>query len=264
LSLDGWIRGGSATNLHATRRQEAETIGRMWLMPPQQTLRFSSVEGQERSIRCALDAALFESFLADVPRWRDSEDLLHAAFNISGGQIEWLLRRMYRELRNPDFATPQVIEALAKQLTVDIIRTLKLRREDTAHYVGGLAPWRLRLIRKRLWSEEALPSLEELANLCDMTVRHLSRAFRSETGGTLGKHIEAAMVDRANRMLGSGMRVREVAKALGYGTSGSFGAAFRRATGLLPSEINANGGARARHVKSGARARNKHAPLLAG
>ena len=250
LSLDGWTRGGSATNVHAIRRPEAATIGRMWLMPPQQTLRFNSIEGQERSIRCALDAELFESFLADAPRWRDSEDLFHAAFNINGGQIEWLLRRMYREMRNPDFATQQVIEALAKQLTVDIIRTLKLRREDPTQYVGGLAPWRLRLIRKRLWSEEALPSLDELANLCDMTVRHLSRAFRSETGATLGKHIETAMVDRANRMLAGGMPVREVGKALGYATSGSFSAAFRRATGLLPSEISLAIGTRSRRAKS--------------
>jgi AraC family transcriptional regulator len=239
LLISGWVTGGSAKYLHAIRRQNAETIGRMWLVPPEQTLQFNSIEGHSRSIRCALDAELFESFLADAPRWRENEDLLHAAFNISGGQVEWLLRRMYRELRDPDFATPQIIETLAKQLTVEIIRTLKLRREDTTHYIGGLAPWRLRLIRNRLWSEEALPSLEELANLCDMTVRHLSRTFRAETGGSLGKHVETAMIDRANRMLGGGMPVREVATALGYATSGSFAAAFRRATGLLPSEVNA-------------------------
>ena len=74
-----------------------------------------------------------------------------------------------------------------------------------------------------------------------MTVRHLSRAFRSETGRTIGKQIEAVMVDRANRMLGNGTPVREVAVALGYATAGSFTAAFRRATGLLPSEVNAVG-----------------------
>jgi AraC family transcriptional regulator len=239
LLLSGRTMGGAARNLRSMRN-DGETIGRMWLVPPDQTLQFSSAEGQGRSIRCVLDADLFESFLADAPRWQDDEEF-RAAFNISGGQIEWLLRRMYRELRNPDFATLQVIETLAKQLTVEIIRALKLRREDTAFHVGGLAPWRLRLIDQRLRSEEGLPDLEELANLCDMTVRHLSRSFRSETGRTLGKHIEAAMVERASRMLRGGTPVRKVATALGYASPGSFATAFRRATGLLPSELNAIG-----------------------
>jgi AraC family transcriptional regulator len=221
----------------------------MMLVPPEQALQMNSIKGESRSIRCMLDAELFESFLADAPRWRDNDSSLHAALNISGGQIEWLLRRMYRELRQPDFATTQVVEALAKQLTVEIIRALKLRREVPADHVGGLAPWHLRLIRQRLSSEDALPNLDELANLCDMTVRHLSRAFRSETGQTIGKHIEAAMVDRANHMLGSGNSVRKVSLALGYATSGSFAAAFRRATGLLPSEVNSIG-----RLRGGARA----------
>jgi AraC family transcriptional regulator len=244
LSMSGWMKGGSAKNLHAIRRPEPETIGRMYLIPPQQTLRSNSIAGEARSIRCALDADLFERYLADAPRWRQNEDLLHAAFNISGGQIEWLLRRMYRELRSPDFATPEIIETLAKQLTVEVIRTLKLRREDNTPHTGGLAAWRLRLIRKRLAGEEALPSLKELANLCDMTVRHLSRAFRSETGTTIGRHVEAAMVLRANRMLSSGTPVREVAVSLGYATSGTFAAAFHRATGMLPSEVNPTGNMR--------------------
>jgi AraC family transcriptional regulator len=237
LSLSGRTAGGAARNLRSMRN-DGETIGRMWLVPPDQTLRFSSVEGQGRSIRCMLDADLFESFLEDAPRWQDDDASFRAAFNISSGQIEWLLRRMYRELRSPDFATLQVIETLAKQLTVEIIRALKLRRGDAGFNVGGLAPWRLRLIDQRLRSEEALPGLDDLANLCDMTVRHLSRSFRSETGRTLGKHIEAAMVDRASRMLRGGAPVRKVATELGYASPGSFATAFRRATGLLPSELN--------------------------
>ncbi len=249
LSLSGRLTGATAKNLHARRRNDSETLGRMMLVPPEQTLQMKSIEGYSRSIRCVLDAELFESFLADAPCWSGNDRSLHAALNISGGQIEWLLRRMYRELRHPDFATTQVIEALAKQLTVEIIRALDLRREDSAEHVGGLAPWHLRLIRQRLASEDALPNLEELANLCDMTVRHLSRAFRGETGKTIGKHIEIAMVDRANRMFEGGSSVREVALALGYASSGSFAAAFRRATGVLPSEVTSIGRLRLRSAR---------------
>jgi AraC family transcriptional regulator len=241
LLLSGRQTGARVTASRAFRQHDGEAMGRMMLVPPDQTLKIKSIEGQSRSIRCMLDAEMFEAFLADTPRWREDPDALHAALHIGGGQIEWLLRRMHRELRQPDFATSQVVEALAKQLTGEIVRALKPEGKVAAQHVGGMAPWRLRLIRQRLWSEAPLPNLEELAGLCDMTVRHLSRAFRSETGYTLGKHVEEAMVDRATAMLGAGKTVRDVAAALGYATSGSFTAAFRRATGLVPSEVGASG-----------------------
>lgn len=243
MLLSGHQTGRRVEHGRASGRRSEECAGRMMLVPPEQTLRVGSLEGQTRSIRCVLDKSLFEDFIADTPCWSEDEEALRAALHINGSEIEWLLRRMHRELRRPDFATPQVIEALAKQLTIEIVRALRSERKDAAPHVGGLAPWRLRRIRQRLWSDAPLPNLEELAEMCGMTVRHLSRAFRSETGQTLGKHVEAAMVDRATTMLSDGAPVREVAAALGYATSGSFAAAFRRATGLTPSQASA--GARA-------------------
>jgi AraC-like DNA-binding protein len=55
--------------------------------------------------------------------------------------------------------------------------------------------------------------LEEVAALCDITLRHLTRAFRTDTGQTLG-----------------------------YSHSGAFASAFRRATGVRPGEVKMAGG----------------------
>jgi AraC-like DNA-binding protein len=41
-------------------------------------------------------------------------------------------------------------------------------------------------------------------------------------------------------MLTAGASVRDVADSLGYATASSFTSAFRRATGLLPSDLKAN------------------------
>jgi AraC family transcriptional regulator len=105
-----------------------------------------------------------------------------------------------------------------------------------------LAPRHKRLIRERVTAQEPLPNRDELADMCDMTVRHLSRAFRTETGQTLGGYIDSVMVDRANAMLTAGAPVRDVAESLGYATPSSFTSAFRRATGLLPREVKAQRG----------------------
>lgn len=215
-----------------------ESLGRTYMIPPEQTIQCQSMDkGQSRSIRCAIDADLVDGFLGDRLCMAWSEASLRASLRIGGGQIEWLLRRMYREMQEPDFATVPMMETLAKQLAVEIIRKFKLRSADPGYHVGGLAPWRLQLIRERLRSERPLPGLSELADLCDMTVRHLSRAFRTETGQTLGRAVETAMVERAVAMMTAGVSVGDVALALGYSRSGSFASAFRRATGLLPREV---------------------------
>jgi AraC family transcriptional regulator len=159
--------------------------------------------------------------------WDWSRVSLHQTHNLGGGQIEWLLRRMYREISQPDFATVSVIEALAKQLSVEILRKFCPPRAERSEYSGGLSPRHKRTIRERLTSQKPLPDREELADLCDMSVRHLSRAFRTETGQTLGGYIDAVMADRANAMLTAGA------------TASGFASAFRRATGLLPSDVKA-------------------------
>jgi AraC family transcriptional regulator len=239
------VVGGTARNLSGSGKPEH--VGRMWLVPPEQSMQIVFPnEGVARSIRCLLDAELFEPFLQNSPSWRGNEDAIREAFHLSGGQIEWLLRRMHRELHDPDFATGPIVESLAKQLAGEIVRKFKLRDATPGFRSGGLAPWRMQLIRQRLLEDQPLPKLEELATLCDMTVRHLTRAFRSESGQTLGRHVETAMVERATAMLTRGRPVIQVATSLGYSTSGTFAAAFRRATGMLPSEVQDNAGERVR------------------
>ncbi len=227
------------TNLATGQCGQLESSGRIFLVPPQQTMQCQSPKGQVRSMRCVLEASLVESFMDSVPMWDWRRVPLHEEMHLGGGQIEWLLRRMYREIREPDFATVPVIETLAKQLAVEILRKFQPHCADQSCFVGGLSARHKRVIRERLYAQRPLPSRDELAGLCDITVRHLSRAFRTETGQTLGRYIDSVMVERAKVLLMAGAPVRDVAASIGYATPGSFTAAFRRATGVLPSELSA-------------------------
>lgn len=240
MALEGQETASVVTDLRTGQRRALDPKARMIMVPPDQLLRCNSEAGHVRSLRCVLDSKLVESFLNDIPMWDWSRVSLQRTHSLSGGQIEWLLRRMYRELCHPDFATVSVIEALAKQLSIEILRKFCPSDAHRSEYWGGLSPRHKRLIRERVNSPEPLPDREELADMCDMTVRHLSRAFRTETGQTLGRYIDSVMVDRANGMLMTGTSVRDVADSLGYATPSSFTSAFRRATGLLPSEVKAN------------------------
>jgi len=239
MSLAGQETATEVTNLRTGQHSELESSGRIFLVPPEQTMQCSSQKGKVRSMRCMLDADLVESFLNAMPIWDWRRVPLHEALHLGGGQIEWILRRMYREIRQPDFATMPVIETLAKQLSVEILRKFGSHCADRCCFGGGLSSLHKRLIRERVNSNETLPSREELADLCDMTVRHLSRAFRTETGQSLGRYVDSVMVERAKALLMMGASVWDVAASIGYATSSSFTSAFRRTTGLLPSEISA-------------------------
>jgi AraC family transcriptional regulator len=251
MALDGEETATAITDLKTGQRRELDPKARMIMVPPQQILKCNSEAGQVRSLRCVLDSDLVESFLNAIPMWDWSQVPLERTHNLRGAQIEWVLRRMYREICQPDFATVSVIEALAKQLSVEILRKFCPPRADRREFWGGLSARHKRLIRERVNSHEPLPDREELADLCDMTIRHLSRAFRTETGQTLGTYIDSVMVDRAHIMLTAGTSVRDVADSLGYATASSFTSAFRRATGLLPSEVKANKKGRSSAIAQG-------------
>jgi AraC family transcriptional regulator len=214
-------------------------------VPPGQHMSASFAAGSSRSVGCMLDAQIVEAYLADTPKWNWDEGLLTSCAHVEGTEIEWLLRRMYREVQVSDFATPDLLETLAKQIADEIIRKFKLRSSDGKGPRGGLARWRMGAIRERLYSEAPLPLLEELADLCDLNVRQLSRAFRVETGQTLGKYVDSAMVARAEALLHKRLSVEQVGRTLGYSNAGAFATAFRRATGVRPREIKM-AGARAR------------------
>jgi AraC family transcriptional regulator len=225
------------THLESGLKRQIASQGRLTFVPPGQKMSSSFSPGNSRSVCCMLDSRIVEAFLTAPPEWNWSQALLDDCAHVGGTEIEWLLRRMYREVLEPDFATVDSLETLAKQIAIEIVRKFKLRSGESNDRACGLAPWRMRLIRERLYADAPLPDLEEVAALCDITVRHLTRTFRTETGQTLGRFIESVMVERANALLQTRMPVVQVARTLGYSHSGAFASAFRRATGIRPSEV---------------------------
>jgi AraC family transcriptional regulator len=217
-------------------RPSVETIGRMMFVPPGRTMQVAGAQGRQRSMHCVLSSQMIDGLLEREPVWNDA--VLAQALHLNSPEIEWLLMKIYRELRHGGFATGFMVESLANALAVALIRQFGLEREAALRTAGGLAPWRLRLIRERVQADQPAPALTELAELCGMTVRHLGRAFKAETGQTLGKYVEQAMIERAHVLLAeSRAPIGDIARDLGFSSSTSFAYAFRRATGLRPSDV---------------------------
>ena len=214
-----------------------ETVGRIMFVPPGRTVRSGGPLGRQRSLHCALSAEMVDGLLDRTPSWDD--EALVEGLHLSCPEVEWLLLKIYSELRQAGFAANVVVESLSNTLAVALIRRFGMEQSGPRRRsIGGLPPWRMRLIRERVSADQPAPQLTELADLCGMSVRHLSRAFKAETGQTIAKFVEQAMVERARALLReSSAPIGEIARALGFSNSASFAYAFRRATGLRPSEL---------------------------
>jgi two-component system response regulator YesN len=79
-------------------------------------------------------------------------------------------------------------------------------------------------------------TLNTLAAQFEVTTAELTEAFREHTGVDIPRYITRLRVAHSKEMLKPGVRIAEVAFALGYNSSHTFVDAFEKEMGVLPSE----------------------------
>lgn len=208
-----------------------ERLGDVFMVPPGEALAVRGEGGQQASVLCYLSAERIDELLGQQLEWSDHQ--LATTLDIANARIRNLLFRLTEEVRHPGFASGRMLEFLSGELAVELGRFC-LEVEETP-VSGGLASWRLRLIDERLAASPAAPSLEELATLCNISVRQLTRGFRISRGCSIGEHIERRQMEAAKRLLVAGESVKAIAFMLGFSSPSSFAFAFRRAVGNTPS-----------------------------
>ncbi|MEC7257509.1 MAG: helix-turn-helix transcriptional regulator, partial [Pseudomonadota bacterium] len=78
---------------------------------------------------------------------------------------------------------------------------------------------------------------EELARIGTMSVRTMTRLFRSELGLTYSEWVQTTLAFSAISRLAAGQSVAQVAGSLGYTSPSAFTAMFRRRFGICPSDV---------------------------
>lgn len=80
-------------------------------------------------------------------------------------------------------------------------------------------------------------TLEEIADKLNITPEYLGMQFRKEKGVTFSTYIKDFRITKAKKLLiGSKMKVFEVAEKVGYSDAKYFSRVFRESTGQLPAE----------------------------
>lgn len=213
--------------------------GKLFIRPPGHSVQVKSGRGFQRVISCGLDADRLMKFFETEISWTDPVWL--AAADVRSTEIKSLLYRLAAELTQPGLSSEILCEALLIQITVELQRHFQAVSNQCSGSQGDKG--RVRLVEERVRQHGRMPSLAELAELCDLSIRQLSRIFLEETGKSLGRFVAEQKIEQAMRRLHDGESVKSVAFGLGFSSPASFCYAFRQAVALSPGEF----AKRARH-----------------
>jgi len=147
-------------------------------------------------------------------------------------------RRLLEMLRDPALEEGGFVDAATKLILLEVMREVTVRQQQFELRPGGLTGWRHDRIRRRLaCQDEPVPSVTELAELCGITPRHLARAYRIDTGESIGDVVRRVMVERAKRSLVEQTPIKCIAADLGFSSTASFSVAFAREVGMRPTQF---------------------------
>ncbi|CAN7314017.1 AraC family transcriptional regulator [Phenylobacterium sp. LjRoot225] len=208
-------------------------LGPVIALPPGETLHMVSAGGRRTSLICQLPAEAVQRWLPEDFELTDRR--LEACLDISSATIRSLLLRLAQELHDRAAGFEALCEAIASQLSIELARYLMAASE--AVDTGGLASWRLRVIDSRLAKPGAAPTLSDLAALCNISVRQLTRGFRTSRGCSIGDYMAQSRIETAKRRLATGEGIKAIATSMGYASQSTFTYAFRCATGVTPREF---------------------------
>ena len=210
-----------------------ERMGEAFFFPAGHEIHVKASCRRQHSICCSFNPKAAAHYFETTMEWTDNR--LMASLDLANATVRSLLFKIGQEMRAPSFAGGEMIELLMGQVLIEVSR--HLLDVDPVEAGGGLSPWRMKLIDQRLRDSDAQPALGELAALCNLSVRHLTRAFRVCSGRSIGDYMSEHRMERARMLLLAGMSVTAVSQQMGFSAPNNFTAAFRRRTGEAPREF---------------------------
>ena len=156
------------------------------------------------------------------------------------GRVFPLLRQLIEENRQQQPGSVEMSETILKQIIITLTRMYSQSLHEKAipstvpaltH--EGLMP----VIEDAFFYRYRTLTLEELATLLNLSVRQTQRLLKRSFGKTFSQKInEARIAAAAQYLLNTDLSVTEISERTGYGSIEHFSAAFKRFTGIPPTQ----------------------------
>jgi AraC family transcriptional regulator len=146
--------------------------------------------------------------------------------------------KLGRLLDAPGANSRLCLEALGIILAHELVRPEAARHRTGPRARGGLAGWQRRTVIEFI--EENLAeniSLAKLAQLIQLSPYHFCRAFKQSFGAPPHRYHTRRRIDRAKALLANpNESVTSIGMTIGVSETSSFTAAFRKASGMTPTD----------------------------
>jgi AraC family transcriptional regulator len=135
-------------------------------------------------------------------------------------------------------------EALGFVLAHEIMRLGSTVRSNATPARGGLAAWQQRTAAAYIEEHLSEPILlETLAKLVRLSPYYFCRTFKQSFGVPPHRYHSNRRIERAKELLIERKQsITDVALAVGFGETSSFSAAFRKTTGVTPTDYQRSAG----------------------
>ena len=225
-------------------------FGQLIVLPPQLALVSDGpavAAGGCRVVACQFDPGWLEDTTGlKSDAFRDS-----ICMNLANHDIEQAMRRLWREIVRPGFASELLSEGLALSIAADLSRYLIGQRSaDQPH--GKLSQHQLDTVLELVADGGAPPTTAVLAAHLGMSETHFRRMFKATIGQTIHAFVEEARLTRAKTLLiTTELPLKVISHRLGFSHPGAFSTAFSNITGHSPRAF------RRLHCSQMHRARNR-------
>ena len=146
--------------------------------------------------------------------------------------------KLKAEVGNLDPGSRLYVEALSLVLVHELIRLERPASAVASPFRGGLPMWQQKRVAEFI--EENLAeelSLTALAGIVDLSLYHFARAFKQSFGAPPHRYHMTRRIDRARSLLQRPtLSVTQIGIQLGFRETSSFTKAFRKFTGLTPTD----------------------------
>jgi AraC family transcriptional regulator len=152
--------------------------------------------------------------------------------------------KLKAEVGNSDPWSREYAEALRHVLMHELLRLERTARSATKPVHGGLPAWQqkrvVEFIEEHLAEEISLATLAEIVGL---SLYHFARGFTQSFGAPPHRYHMARRMDRARGLLQRPeLSVTQIGARIGFRETSSFTRAFRKFTGLTPTEYRRHRG----------------------